>query len=54
MSSIEAARLADEAMRDLPPGSEAEPPYEIWRVRLRDALKEHFAEMATGRPDGGA
>jgi enediyne biosynthesis protein E3 len=54
MSSIEAARLADEAMRDLPPGSEAEPPYEIWRGRLRDALQEHFAEMATGRPDGGA
>ena len=46
LSSIEAARLADSAMRDLPPGNEEEPSYEIWRVRLRDALKEHL----DGRP----
>jgi hypothetical protein len=42
MSSVEAATLADEAMRDLPSGTEEEPSYEIWRQRLRQALQEHL------------
>lgn len=40
LSSIEAARLAEEAMSDLPAGTEEEPSYEIWRRRLREALQD--------------
>lgn len=43
LNSVEAARLAEEAMRDLPPGSEEEPSYEIWRLRLQEALVPHLA-----------
>jgi hypothetical protein len=47
MSSVEAAKVAEEAMLDLPPGSDDEPAYEIWRRRLRDRLEAHPAPPLT-------
>lgn len=42
MSSVEAARIAETAMLDLPAGSDEEPSYEVWRQRLRASLVEHL------------
>ncbi|HEX3552575.1 MAG TPA: DUF1702 family protein [Thermoanaerobaculia bacterium] len=40
-SSIEeAAAVADEALRDLPPDRPAEPAYEVWRRRIQDVFTE--------------
>jgi hypothetical protein len=38
MNSVEAAAVADAALRDLPPDGDP-PPYEIWRQRIVHALK---------------
>lgn len=39
LTSSEAARMADEAMRDLPSGSDEEPAFEIWRRRIHEHLE---------------
>lgn len=49
LTSGEAARMADEAMRDLPSGSDEEPAFEIWRRRIQEHLE---GDSAHSKPLG--